>query len=129
MKLEHIGIAVRDINASLEQFRTLFGAEPYKVEEVASEGVRTYFFDAGGSKIELLEATTSDSPIAKYLDKQGPGLHHLAFSSEDIHADWDRLSEAGYTLIGEGPKAGADGKSIFFVHPRDTEGVLTEFCF
>ena len=129
VKLEHIGIAVRDIEASLRQFRVLFNAEPYKVEDVVSEGVRTHFFDAGGTKIELLEAIGSDSAFARYLEKRGPGLHHLAFASTDIEADFARLKQAGYTLIGDGPKDGADGKKIFFVHPRDTEGVLTEFCF
>jgi methylmalonyl-CoA/ethylmalonyl-CoA epimerase len=129
VKLEHIGIAVADIDASLTRFRDLLGAEPYKVEEVLSEGVRTHFFDAGGTKIELLESTAPDSPVARFLEKRGPGLHHLAFASEDIDADWARLEQAGYALIGSGPKPGADGKTIFFVHPKDTEGVLTEFCY
>ena len=129
MKLEHIGIAVSDIDASLARFRDLLGAEPYKVEDVPSEGVRTHFFDAGGTKIELLESTAPDSPVARFLEKRGPGLHHMAFASEDIDADWKRLTESGYTLIGNGPKSGADGKTIFFVHPKDTEGVLTEFCY
>ncbi len=128
MILEHIGIAVRDIEASLRQFQVLFNAEPYKTEDVASEGVRTHFFDAGGTKIELLESTRPDSPVARFLEKRGPGLHHLAFQSQDIEADYKRLEEAGYRVLGDGPKAGADGKQIFFVHPSDTEGVLTEFC-
>lgn len=128
MNLEHIGIAVRDINASLEHFRILFGTSPYKTEDVESEGVRTHFFDAGGTKIELLESLRDDSPIARFLEKRGPGLHHLAFSSADAEADAVRLKNAGYRVLGDGPKPGADGKLIFFVHPSDTEGVLMEFC-
>ena len=126
--LEHIGIAVSDIEASLTHFRTLFGAEPYKTEDVESEGVRTHFFDAGGTKIELLESLHDDSPIARFLEKRGPGLHHLAFRSDDVDADFNRLKEAGYRVLGDKPKPGADGKQIFFVHPSDTAGVLTEFC-
>jgi len=126
--LEHIGIAVSDIEASLKHFRILFGAAPYKTEEVASEGVRTHFFDAGGTKIELLESLHEDSPIARFLEKRGPGLHHLAFHSEDADADFIRLQDAGYRVLGDGPKPGADDKQIFFVHPSDTAGVLTEFC-
>jgi methylmalonyl-CoA/ethylmalonyl-CoA epimerase len=126
--LEHIGIAVSDIEISLKHFRTLFGAEPYKTEEVASEGVRTYFFDAGGTKIELLESLHPSSPIARFLEKRGPGLHHLAFSSDNLEADCQRLTDAGYRILNDGPKRGADGKDIFFVHPSDTAGVLTEFC-
>lgn len=128
MVLEHIGIAVRDIQTSLKHFEVMFGATPYKMEEVASEGVRTHFFDAGGTKIELLESLHDDSPVARFLEKRGPGLHHLAFRSDDAEADFQRLKEAGYRVLGDGPKQGADGKSIFFVHPGDTEGVLTEFC-
>jgi methylmalonyl-CoA/ethylmalonyl-CoA epimerase len=128
VNLEHIGIAVRDIEASLNHFRILFGASAYKTEDVVSEGVRTHFFDAGGTKIELLESLHDESPIARFLEKRGPGLHHLAFSSDDAQADAQRLQEAGYRVLGEGPKPGADGKLIFFVHPSDTEGVLMEFC-
>lgn len=128
MILEHIGIAVRDIEASLEHFRILFNAVPYKTEDVDSEGVRTHFFDAGGTKIELLESLHDDSPVARFIEKRGPGLHHLAFRSEDAEADFDRLQKAGYRVLGDGPKPGADGKQIFFVHPADTAGVLTEFC-
>ena len=128
MVLERIGIAVSDIEASLTHFEALFGASPYKTEEVASEGVRTYFFDAGGTKIELLESLSEDSPVARFLEKRGPGLHHLAFRSEDVEGDFQRLKNAGYRVLGEGPKEGADGKHIFFVHPGDMQGVLTEFC-
>lgn len=128
MKLEHIGIAVRDIKAALRHYELLFEASPYKVEEVASEGVRTYFFDAGGTKIELLEATSPTSAIARFIEKRGPGLHHLAFSTDNAEMTWKRLAELGYRVLGDGPKAGADGKTIFFVHPSDLEGVLTEFC-
>jgi len=126
--LEHIGIAVRDIDASLSHFEFLFGAAPYKTEEVVSEGVRTHFFDAGGTKIELLESLNDDSPVAKFLEKRGPGLHHLAFRSDDVSTDFERLKKAGYRVLGDGPTKGADGKHIFFVHPGDTQGVLTEFC-
>jgi len=128
VQLEHIGIAVDDIEASLALYRTLFGVDPYKVEDVESEGVRTYFFDAGGTKIELLESTRPDSAIARFIEKRGPGLHHLAFASEDVQADWDRLQGEGFQVLGDGPKQGADGKQIFFVHPADTGRVLTEFC-
>jgi methylmalonyl-CoA/ethylmalonyl-CoA epimerase len=126
--LEHIGIAVRDIDASLSHFEVLFGTAPYKTEEVVSEGVRTHFFDAGGTKIELLESLHDDSPVAKFLEKRGPGLHHLAFRSDDVATDFERLKKAGYRVLGDGPTKGADGKHIFFVHPGDTQGVLTEFC-
>jgi len=128
MHLEHIGIASADIEADLERYRRLFGATPYKVEEVASEGVRTYFLDAGGTKIELLEATSADSAIARHIEKRGAGLHHLAFAVEDADAMMERVRQQGLRPLSDAPKAGADGKVIFFVHPKDAGGVLTEFC-
>jgi len=128
MQIEHIGIAVADIQAELARYEMLFGAQPYKVEEVESEGVRTYFLDAGGTKIELLEATRPDSPIANYIEKRGPGLHHLAFAVDDIDTMHANASAAGLRLLNDAPKDGADGKRIFFVHPKDAGGVLMEFC-
>lgn len=130
MKLEHVGIAVADIEQVTRIFEDLFGARPYKSEEVSSEGVRTHFYDAGGSKIELLESTAPDSPIARYLERHGPGLHHLAFAVEDDTPDeaLERIRDAGYRVLSDEPKPGADGKLIFFVHPKDSGGVLVEFC-
>ena len=128
MQLEHIGIAVDDIDAALDRFRSLFGAVPYKTEDVVSEGVRTHFLDAGGTKIELLEATSPESPIARFIARQGPGLHHLAFAVEDASAMHAHAAALGLRLLNDAPKPGADGKQIFFVHPKDTGGVLMEFC-
>lgn len=127
-KIEHIGIAVKDLNASNALFEKLFGAPPYKVEEVASEGVRTSFFRSGPNKIELLEATREDSPIAKYIDKKGEGIHHIAFDVEDIHAEITRLKAEGFIVLNETPKRGADNKLIAFLHPKGTNGVLVELC-
>lgn len=127
-KIEHIGIAVKDLEASNRLFTELFNAGPYKTEEVEREGVRTSFFEAGPNKIELLEATRPDSPVAKFLEKKGEGIHHLAFAVNDIRAEMKRLSAAGYQLLSEEPKAGADGKWVAFLHPRDTNGVLIELC-
>lgn len=128
MKLEHIGIAVKDIKASKRLFEQLLGARPYKTEEVTSEGVLTHFYDAGGVKLELLESTSSSSAIARFIDKKGPGIHHLAFSVEDAEQAFKEFKSKGMNVLGNGPKTGADGKMIFFVHPSDTEGVLMEFC-
>lgn len=127
-KIEHIGIAVRDLGASNALFEKLFGTPPYKMEEVASEGVRTSFFRAGPNKIELLEATREDSPIAKYLEKKGEGIHHIAFDVEDIHAEIARLKAEGFTVLNETPKKGADNKLVAFLHPKGTNGVLVELC-
>jgi len=127
-KIEHIGIAVRDLQRSCALFEKLFGAPAYKTEEVASEGVRTAFFKAGPNKIELLEATTEDSPIAKYLEKRGEGMHHIAFDVADIHAEIDRLKAEGFAVLNETPKRGADNKLVAFLHPRGTHGVLVELC-
>ena len=127
-KIEHIGIAVKDLGASNAVFEKLFGQPPYKLEEVASEGVRTSFFKSGPNKIELLEATREDSPIAKYIEKKGEGIHHIAFDVEDIHAEIARMKEEGFTVLNETPKKGADGKLVAFLHPKTTNGVLIELC-
>ncbi len=127
-KIEHIGIAVKDLKASNQIFEDILGVAPYKEEEVASEHVKTSFFQVGESKIELLQATSSDSAIAKYLEKNKEGIHHIAFDVEDIFAEIERLKEKGYTLIHETPKAGADGKMIAFMHPKSSGGVLIELC-
>lgn len=127
-KLEHIGIAVKDIKAANTLFAGLLGREPYKTEEVESEGVRTSFFEIGGVKIELLEATRPDSPIAKFIEKKGEGLHHLAFEVSDIGQSLRQYQEKGYDLINKEPKHGADNKMIAFLHPKSTGGVLVELC-
>lgn len=127
-KIEHIGIAVKDLEASNQIFEDILGVAPYKEEEVASEHVKTSFFQVGESKIELLQATSSDSAVAKYLEKNKEGIHHIAFDVEDIFAEIERLKEKGYTLIHETPKAGADGKIIAFMHPKSSGGVLIELC-
>tara|TARA_B110000037_G_scaffold40411_1_gene49968 strand:- start:9404 stop:9802 length:399 start_codon:yes stop_codon:yes gene_type:complete len=128
MKLEHIGIAVKDIEQSNELFAALFDTPHYKMESVESEGVKTSFFQVGASKIELLEATSPDSPIAKFIEKKGEGIHHMAFEVEDIDAEIKRLGERGFKLIHTEAKAGADNKRIAFLHPKSTNGVLIELC-
>lgn len=127
-KLEHIGIAVKNMNQSNILFASLLGVAHYKVEEVESEGVRTSFFDIGGVKIELLEALHADSPIARYIDKRGEGIHHLAFSVRDISQSVQSYKEKGFELINDVPKMGADNKLICFLHPKTTGGVLIELC-
>jgi methylmalonyl-CoA/ethylmalonyl-CoA epimerase len=127
-KIEHIGIAVNNLEVSNLLFEKLFGAPPYKQEEVASEGVKTSFFMNGPNKIELLEATTPDSPIAKFLDKKGEGIHHIAFDVEDIIAEIARLKAEGFIVLNEIPKPGADNKLVAFLHPKGTNGVLIELC-
>lgn len=127
-KIEHIGIAVKDLAAAQKIFTDILGAAPYKEEVVESEAVRTVFYQIGESKIELLQATNSDSAIAKYLDKQREGIHHIAFDVSDIQAEIKRLQGLGYTLIHESPKDGADQKWIAFMHPKSTNGVLIELC-
>jgi methylmalonyl-CoA/ethylmalonyl-CoA epimerase len=127
-KLEHIGIAVKDINAANTLFASLMGKEPYKMEEVISEGVRTSFFELGGVKIELLEATRPDSAIARYLEKRGEGIHHLAFEVTDIDEAIRSYQEKGFELINKTAKEGADNKMIAFLHPKSTQGVLVELC-
>lgn len=127
-KIEHLGIAVSDLNSSIALYEQLLNTTCYKTEEVESEGVRTAFFQVGESKIELLEATNPDSPIAKYLAKQGQGIHHIAFEVEDIEAELERLRALDFVLIHEIPKRGADNKRIAFLHPKSTNGVLVELC-
>lgn len=127
-KIEHIGIAVKDLEASNQLFAKLLGVPPYKMEEVDSEGVRTSFFESGPNKVELLEATNPDSPIAKFLEKKGEGIHHIAFAVEDIVSELARLKEEGFQLLNETPKKGADNKLVAFLHPKGTNGVLVELC-
>ena len=128
MKIEHIGIAVKDIKAANELFEALFDEPHYKIEEVQSEGVLTSFFRVGASKIELLQATHADSPIAKFIDKKGEGMHHIAFEVKDIEAEIERLVSKGFKMIHDMPKMGADNKRIAFLHPKSTNGVLVELC-
>lgn len=127
-KIEHIGIAVKDLKTSNLLFEKLLGVPSYKMEEVVSEGVRTSFFKSGPNKIELLEATKEDSPIAKYIAKKGEGVHHIAFSVEDIRSELARLKEEGFVILNEEPKKGADNKLVAFLHPKTTNGVLVELC-
>ena len=127
-KLEHIGIAVRNLAEANKVFARLLGKEPYKTEEVESEGVRTSFFDVAGLKIELLESSRTGSPIAKFLEKRGEGIHHLAFEVTDMEKSMAAHKEAGFEPINPQPKPGADNKMINFLHPRDTGGVLIELC-
>ena len=126
--LEHIGIAVKDFAAANDLFKKLLNTEPYKIEEVASEGVNTSFFRMGEAKIELLEGLTPDSAITKFLEKKGEGIHHIAFEVEDIYAEMERLRAEGFTLLNEQPKRGADNKLVCFVHPKTANGVLVELC-
>ncbi len=127
-KIEHIGIAVHSLEESNLLFEKLLGTPAYKEEEVASEGVKTSFFQSGPNKIELLEATNPDSPIAKFLDKKGPGIHHIAFDVTDIEAEIERLKAEGFVVLNESPKKGADNKRVAFLHPKGTNGVLVELC-
>lgn len=127
-KIEHIGIAVKDIKAANELYTQLLGIEPYKQEAVESEGVITSFFKTGESKIELLEATKPESAIAKFIEKKGEGIHHIAFAVNDIEAEMIRLKSKGFKLLNESPKRGADNKWVCFVHPKSANGVLIEIC-
>lgn len=127
-KIEHIGIAVEDLEKSNELFARLLGKEQYKTESVEAEGVETSFFQVGDTKVELLQASRPDSPIAKYLEKNSEGVHHIAFDVADIHAEVKRLKEAGFEILNETPKQGADNKIVVFLHPRSTNGVLVELC-
>jgi methylmalonyl-CoA/ethylmalonyl-CoA epimerase len=128
LKIEHLGIAVKNLEQSNELFTKLFGKAPYKLEKVESEGVSTSFFMMGESKIELLEATRPDSAIAKFIEKKGEGIHHIAFDVADIYLEMKRLKEEGFVLLSEEPKKGADNKLICFLHPKNTNGVLIELC-
>jgi methylmalonyl-CoA/ethylmalonyl-CoA epimerase len=127
-KIEHIGIVVKDLAASNTLFEQLLGQPPYKEEVVASEGVKTSFFMNGPNKIELLEAINPESPIAKFLEKKGEGIHHIAFDVEDIVVEIDRLKKEGFIVLNEVPKKGADNKLVAFLHPKTTNGVLIELC-
>ncbi len=127
-KIEHIGIAVKSIETSNVIFEKLFNTPAYKEEKVESEGVKTSFFQVGPNKIELLEATNEDSPIAKFIEKKGEGIHHIAFDVEDIHSEVERLKKEGFVVLNETPKKGADNKWVVFLHPKSTNGVLIELC-
>ena len=128
LKVEHIGIAVKSLEVSNLIFEKLLNTPQYKTEEVASEGVMTSFFQIGDSKIELLAATKEDSPIAKFIEKRGEGIHHIAFEVADIRAEMTRLEGEGFTLLNNEPKRGADNKLVCFLHPKGTNGVLVELC-
>ena len=127
-KIEHIGIAVKSIEESNNLFAKLFDDSHYKTEEVESEGVKTSFFKIGENKIELLEATNEDSPIAKFISKKGEGVHHIAFDVDDIEAEINRLKNEGFIVLNDSPKIGADNKLVAFLHPKSTNGVLIELC-
>jgi len=127
-KVEHIGIAVKNIKEANKVYEKLLGVAPYKTEIVESEGVNTSFFQTGESKIELLQATKPESAIAKFIEKKGEGIHHIAFVVKDLKAEIKRLKEEGFTIINETPKKGADNKLVCFVHPKNTQGVLIELC-
>jgi methylmalonyl-CoA/ethylmalonyl-CoA epimerase len=128
MKIEHLGIAVKDLSASIPLFEQLLNTPCYKTEDVASEGVKTAFFHTGDSKIELLEASQDTSPIAKFIAKKGEGIHHIAFAVDNIEAEMKRLAALGFELLNETPKNGADNKLVCFLHPKGTNGVLVEIC-
>jgi len=127
-KIEHIGIAVKNIENANAIYKSLLGYSQYKTEEVESEGVKTSFFNCGESKIELLEATKEDSPIAKFIKKHGEGIHHIAFAVDDIYSEINRLKKEGFIVLNETPKKGADNKLVVFLHPKSTSGVLIELC-
>lgn len=128
LKVEHIGIAVRSVEQSIPIFEQLLNTPCYKTEAVATESVLTAFFRQGESKIELLESTSPHGVIARFIEKRGEGMHHIAFAVADIEAEMKRLKEAGFTLLQEAPKHGADNKLVCFLHPKDTNGVLIELC-
>lgn len=127
-KIEHIGIAVKDLNHSNELFKKLFGKDHYKVEGVESEGVSTSFFMLGETKIELLQATNENSAIAKFIDKKGEGIHHIAYAVDNITIEMERLKAEGFEILNKEPKHGADNKLICFLHPKSTNGILVELC-
>ena len=127
-KIEHIGIAVKNLEDSNNLFSKLFGKDYYKTEVVESEGVKTSFFKVGKNKIELLEATNEESPIAKFIEKKGEGVHHIAFDVKDINAEVKRLKKEGFVVLNDTPKKGADNKLVVFLHPKSTNGVLIELC-
>ncbi|MDT8412152.1 MAG: methylmalonyl-CoA epimerase [Vicingaceae bacterium] len=127
-KIEHIGIAVKDIKKAAETYSRLFNQTPYKTEAVESENVITTFFKTGENKIELLEATSEESAIHKFIEKKGEGIHHIAFDVDDIYAEMERLSKEGFIVLNEQPKKGADNKLVCFLHPKSVNGVLIELC-
>jgi len=127
-KIEHIGIAVNDLNKSVPLYELLLNTSCYKTEIVASEHVNTAFFKIGDNKVELLEATSDDSAIARFLEKKGEGFHHIAFAVDNIIEEMERLKANGFTLLNEVPKKGADNKMVCFLHPKNTTGVLIELC-
>lgn len=126
--IEHIGIAVKDLNAAIPFWETLLNTKCYNIEEVAEQRVRTAFFKIGSTKIELLEATAEDSPIAKFIEKKGEGVQHIAFAANNLQANLDDAAEKGIQLIDKTPRKGAEGLNIAFLHPKSTFGVLTELC-
>ena len=126
--LEHIGIAVKDLSISIPLFEKLLNRQCYKTERVESEAVHTAFFQAGESKIELLESTTPDGVIARFIEKKGEGIHHLAFEVSDIWLEMKRLTAEGFVLLNEAPKVGADNKLVCFLHPKTTNSILIELC-
>jgi methylmalonyl-CoA/ethylmalonyl-CoA epimerase len=126
--IDHIGIAVKDFKSANTLFETLLGVEHYKIEDVVSEKVSTSFFKVGETKVELLQALSNDGPIAKFIEKRGEGIHHIAFEVDDIHRSMTELKEKGFTFLSEEPKVGADNKLICFVHPKTANGVLVELC-
>lgn len=128
LKVEHIGIAVRQLAGSIPLFEKLLNSACYKTEEVASEKVTTAFFKTGDTKIELLESSEPDGVIAKFIEKKGEGMHHIAFEVQDIEAEMKRLQQEGFVLLNETPKPGADNKLVCFLHPKNTNGVLIELC-
>ena len=128
IKVEHIGIAVKDLEQSNQLFAKLLGKPHYKTEQVSSEQVTTSFFQTGESKIELIESANPESAIAKFIEKRGEGMHHIAFLVNDIEAEVERLKSEGFLPISEAPKEGADNKLVFFFHPKSTNGVLIELC-
>ena len=127
-KIEHIGIAVKDLKKSEELFEKLLGEKPYKTEEVKSEGVTTSFFKVSDQKVELLNATSEESPISKFIEKRKEGIHHLALHVDSIKNEVERLEGLGFEFISTIPKKGADNKMIVFLHPKTTNGVLVELC-
>lgn len=127
-KIEHLGIAVRDLSKAQEVFNLLLNKEPYKMESVEREKVNTLFYDLGESKIELLESTAEDGTISKFIEKRGEGFHHVAIAVDDIVFEMNRLKNAGFELLSDEPKTGADNKLICFLHPRSTGGLLIELC-
>lgn len=127
-KIEHLGIAVKNLEQSVSLYEKLLGVSCYKTEAVESEGVTTAFFKTGENKIELLEAMHENSPIAKFLEKKGEGIHHVAFEVDDIYKEMERLKAQGFQLLNEEPKKGADNKLVCFIHPKTAGGVLVELC-